>query len=130
MGTWELTQHTPTVRMNLKETLPLLVTFSLSMGFELGTPPTPRPTEDPSNTTTAGKYTCPEMEIDFGGYDITVIMDVLNWEECAATCLEMPECLFWTLDNRDSQHRCIPKTSDEGYGPYEGHISGVRGCLG
>merc|ERR1712172_130574 len=101
MGSYQLTQHTPTARMNLKEMLPLLVTFSLSMGFELGTPPTPRPTEDPSNTTTA-----------------------------AATCLEMPECLFWTLDNRDSQHRCIPKTSDEGYGPYEGHISGVRGCLG
>ena len=52
------------------------------MGFELGTPPTPRPTEDPSITTTAGKYTCPEIDIDFGGYDITVIMDVLNWEEC------------------------------------------------
>ena len=29
-----------------------------------------------------GKYACPEMEIDFSGNDITVIMDVLNWEEC------------------------------------------------
>ena len=29
-----------------------------------------------------GKYACPEMDIDFGGNDITVIMDVLNWEEC------------------------------------------------
>ena len=41
----------------------------------------------------------------------------------------MPDCLFWTLDNRDNQHRCIPKTSDAGYHSYEGHISGVRGCL-
>ena len=60
----------------------LQVTFTLSMGFELGTPPTPRPTEDPSITTTEGKYACPEMDVDFGGNDITVIMDVLNWEEC------------------------------------------------
>ena len=52
------------------------------MGLELGTPPTPRPTQDPSITTTESKYTCPEMEVDFGGNDITVIMDVLNWEEC------------------------------------------------
>ena len=29
-----------------------------------------------------GKYACPEMDIDFGGNDITVIMGVLNWEEC------------------------------------------------
>ena len=52
------------------------------MGLELGTPPTPRPTADPSITTTEGKYACPEIDIDFGGNDITVIMDVLNWEEC------------------------------------------------
>ena len=93
-----------------------------------------------------GKYACPEMDVDFGGNDITVIMDVLNWEECgkqlqpdlgsrfyfhfpAAICFGMPNCLFWTLDNRDSQHRCIPKTSDAGYRPLEGHISGAKGCL-
>ena len=52
------------------------------MGLELGTPPTPRPTQDPSITTTVGKYACPEMDVDYGGNDITVIMDVLNWEEC------------------------------------------------
>merc|ERR1711928_277533 len=106
------------------------VLFNLSMGFEvkLGTPPIPRPTEDPSITTTASKYACPEMDVDFGGSDITVIVDVLNWEECAATCLDMPDCLFWTLDNREGQHRCIPKTSDAGYHQYENHISGVRGC--
>ena len=34
------------------------VLFNLSMGFEvkLGTPPTPRPTEDPSITTTTSKH--------------------------------------------------------------------------
>ena len=80
------------------------------------------------------------MDIDFEGSDITVIRNVFNWEECgeflnyflilsAAICLDMPDCLFWTLDNRDSQHRCIPKTSDAGYRTYEEHISGVRGCL-
>merc|ERR1719500_1474677 len=105
------------------------VTSTLAMGLELGTPPTPRLTQDPSITTTEGKYACPEMEIDFLGNDITVIMDVSNWEECAAICFGMPDCLFWTLDNRDSQHRCIPKTSDAGYRPLEGHISGARGCL-
>merc|ERR1712110_370099 len=53
-----------------------------------------------SSTTDAGKYKCPEMDIDFNGSDITVIMDVFNWEECgeflnyflilsAATCLDM-----------------------------------------
>ena len=34
------------------------------------------------DTVTKGKYKCPEMDVDFGGSDITVITDVLNWEEC------------------------------------------------
>jgi len=76
-----------------------------------------------------GKYTCPEINIDFAGHDITVIFDIFSWEECAALCLDMPDCLFWTLDNRDGEHRCIPKTSDAGYRHLADHISGVRGCL-
>ena len=51
---------------------------------------TPRPTES--------KYTCPEMDIDFGGYDITVIMDVHNWEECGKEL--SPDLELFSLSSR------------------------------
>jgi len=108
--------------------------------------PSPEPTEEPSTTTmgettttaaaettTESKYGCPEMDVDFMGNDIFVIQDVLKWEDCAAFCLEIKDCQFWTLDDKGLHgpaHRCLPKTSDAGYRHFEGHISGVRGCIG
>jgi len=87
-----------------------------------------------SSTTDAGKYKCPEMDIDFMGNDIFVIQNVLNWEDCAAFCLQIPDCQFWTLDATGQEggfpHRCIPKTSDAGYRHFKGHISGVKECTG
>ena len=44
--------------MSIYQYIDIQVLFTFSMGFEvnLGTPPTPRPTQDPSITTTASKH--------------------------------------------------------------------------
>jgi len=79
--------------------------------------------------TTEVKYNCPEMNQEFGHHTIDQIDGVFTWEECAATCLAMSDCLFWTLDNRDGHnHRCKLKNSDAGFTPRDGFISGERGC--
>jgi len=99
--------------------------------MEETTTTTTTPTATPT-TTTKSKYACPEMDVNFRGNDIFVIQDVFKWEDCAAFCLEIKDCQFWTLDDKGLHgpaHRCIPKTSDV-YSHLEGHISGARGCIG
>ena len=46
----------------------------------------------------------------------------------AQICLDIPECVVWTLDNRENQKRCIPKSKNAGTNQLYGHISGTRQC--
>ena len=48
----------------------------------------------------------------------------------AQICLDTPECIVWSLDNRENEHRCIPKAKNAGAYYEENHISGTRECIG
>jgi hypothetical protein len=65
---------------------------------------------------------------DFPGNDITVVRPVSTWQECAQICLDIPDCIVWTLDKRENQNRCIPKSKDGGTLHLNDHISGTREC--
>merc|ERR1712126_666042 len=71
------------------------------------------------------EYSCPEMDVDFWGYDIDELHDVSDWHDCGDACQLVSSCMYWTLTK---EKRCVLKSSDAGLTKYPGSISGARGC--
>merc|ERR1711890_42708 len=74
-------------------------------------------------------YSCPEMDVDFQGYDIDLIQSVTEWRVCGTICNITPECEFWTFNPLPGYQTCLLKSADTGHRTMEGFISGQKGCL-
>merc|ERR1711892_84744 len=81
------------------------------------------------------RYSCPEVDVNFSGYDINTIDNIYNWQDCGTICSLNSKCMFWTLNNdkdqgtQHGQYRCYLKSSDANLEKSPGDISGVKGCL-
>merc|ERR1712241_708705 len=79
----------------------------------------------------APKYSCPEIDVDFHGSDITCgsgcgVPGVPTWEDCGTICQHTDDCRFWTWASDDN--KCFLKSSDTGLGLFNGLISGAKDC--
>jgi len=90
--------------------------------------------------TASGGKDCPQIDVDYTGYDIFDSYDeplyTDSWEQCASQCLTIPECVVWVWINERNPnefwyHSCFPKSSSSG-GSFNrsGWISGHRSCDG
>merc|ERR1712080_7575 len=79
-----------------------------------------------ATTSLAPQYSCPEIEVDFGGYDIDSNHNIKSWHDCGTMCEIQSSCSFWTWNKRTKV--CYLKSSDHGLHHAPDGISGVKGC--
>merc|ERR1712098_782361 len=73
------------------------------------------------------RYSCPEDNVDFRGYDIDCVPGIPNWHACGEICSVPPACQFWTWV-KTQDNRCCLKGVDYGLIHATFCISGVKGC--
>merc|ERR1712243_179853 len=72
------------------------------------------------------KYSCPEVDVDFRGFDFASISSIRDWHSCGTICSSTPDCKFWTWSH--AWNICLLKSSDRGLCYDDRAISGVQGC--
>merc|ERR1712126_99692 len=72
------------------------------------------------------RYSCPEVDVDFRGFDFASISSIRDWHSCGTICSSTPDCKFWTWSH--AWNICFLKSSDRGLCYDDRAISGVKGC--
>jgi len=112
-----ITTHGP-VSAETRMRVLLVVTILLSLFLESSG-------EEKLETGPDPRYSCPEMDVDFGSNDVDNIHGITDWRACGTICDITPPCKFWTMGFYNT---CWLKSSDAGLSVDFGAISGAKGC--
>ena len=80
---------------------------------------------------------CPELNVEYLGYDTNTSSLVPSWQVCSAMCGKSDQCLAWSwvtsgLESVDEREKCylMNDTLIDNKQERNGVISGAKGCKG